>query len=67
MEEKVRKSGCPVYQLTQEQLQEILMNALQSCTALGAQPYIVTTNITDDVAAIEAEAHPIKRIDIEDL
>lgn len=67
MDERVKKSGCPVYQLTQEQLQEILMNALQSCTALGAQPYIVTTNITDDVAAIEAEAHPIKRVDIEDL
>lgn len=67
LDSKVKKSGCPVCELTQKQLQEILMNALQSCTALGAQPYIVTTNITDDVAAIEAEAHPIKRIDIEEL
>lgn len=63
MEKKIQKSGCPVYQFTQEQLQAIFINALQSCLKQGVQPVIYTTTITDDVSEIEAEAHPIKRVE----
>lgn len=66
VENKVKKSGCPVYQFTQEQLQAIFINALQSCLKQGVQPVIYTTTITDDVSKVEAEAHPISRVSDEE-
>ena len=63
VEKKIQKSGCPVYQFTQEQLQAIFINALQSCLEQGVQPVIYTTTITDDVSKIEAEAHPVNKVE----
>lgn len=60
--EKVKAAGAPEYRLTQEQLQQILFNALQSCLSQGIQPITYRTSITDDVTQIEAEAHPIKNL-----
>lgn len=66
VEKKIQKSGCPVYQFNQEQLQAIFLNALQSCLEQGVQPVIYTTTINDDVSKIEAEAHPISRVSDEE-
>ena len=60
--EKVKAAGVPEYRLTQEQLQQILFNALQSCLGQGVQPITYSTSITDDVSQVEAEAHPIKNL-----
>lgn len=60
--DKVKAAGAPEYKVTQEQLQQILFSALQSCLSQGIQPITYTTSITDDVAQIEAEAHPVKNL-----
>lgn len=60
--DKVKAAGAPEYRVTQEQLQQILFNALENCLSQGIQPITYTTSITDDVAQIEAEAHPIKNL-----
>lgn len=60
--DKVKAAGTPEYQLTQEQLQQILFNALESCLNQGIQPITYSTTVTNDVAQIEAEAHPIKNL-----
>lgn len=60
--DKVKAAGAPEYQLTQEQLQQILFNALESCLNHGIQPITYSTTVTNDVAQIEAEAHPIKNL-----
>lgn len=60
--DKVKAAGAPEYRLTQEQLQQILFNALQSCLGQGVQPITYSTSIVDDVTQIEAEAHPIKNL-----
>lgn len=60
--DKVKAAGAPEYQLTQEQLQQILFNALQSCLNQGIQPITYSTTVTDDVAQIEAEAHPVRNL-----
>lgn len=60
--DKVKAAGAPEYQLTQEQLQQILFNALESCLNQGIQPITYSTTVTNDVAQIEAEAHPIKNL-----
>ena len=62
--QKIKKSGCPVYQFTEEQLEKILINAIQNCLAQGIEPVIYTTSITDDVSQNKAEAHSITSIEI---
>lgn len=64
VEKKVKKSGCPVYAFTEEQLEKILINAIKSCLEQGIEPVMYTTTITDDVSEIKAEAHPIKSIEL---
>ena len=59
LEQKVKKADCPSYQCTQEQFQNLILAALQNCALMGAKPVIYITSITDDVAEIEAEAHPL--------
>ena len=66
VEQKIKKSACPVYQFTEDQLEMILINAIQSSIAQGKQPILYTTSITGDVADIEGEAHPIKNVEIID-
>lgn len=67
VEKKVKKSGCPVYAFTEEQLEQILIQALKSCLSNGVEPIMYTTTVTDDISKIEAEAHPIKSVDIVNL
>ena len=67
VEKKVKKSGCPVYAFTEEQLEQILIQALKSCLNNGVEPIMYTTTVTDDISKIEAEAHPIKSVDILNL
>lgn len=66
IEDKIKKSGCPIYQFTEEQLEMIMINAIQSSIAQGGQPILYTTSITDDISNIEGEAHPIKNVEIID-
>lgn len=61
---KAEKAKCPIYQFTQEQLETFAIQAIRSCLAQGVEPIIYTTTLTDDLAQIEAEAHPIKEIKI---
>ena len=65
LEKKIQESGCPIYQLTQEKLQSIVANMLQNCLSRGEQPRIYIKTATDNVADIEAEAHPIARVEIQ--
>ena len=60
--DKVKAAGAPEYRLTQEQLQQILFNALQSCLSQGIQPITYSTTVTDDVSQVEAEAHPVRNL-----
>ena len=48
-----------MYQCTQEQFQNLIMAALQNCALMGAKPVVYMASITDEVAEIEAEAHPL--------
>lgn len=62
--QKIKKSGCPVYQFTEEQLEMILINAIRNSLANGVEPIMYTTTITNDVSEIKAEARPITSIEI---
>lgn len=66
-QEKIIKSGCPVYGFTEEGLEQFLIQAIRSSLANGVEPIIYTTTITDDVSQIKAEAHPVKSIEFDSV
>ena len=66
MEKKIQKSGCPVFQFTEEQLKMILFDGIQGCLSRGIEPVVYITSINDDVSKIEAKAHPISRVSDEE-
>lgn len=60
-EERAKKLGCPVYELTQAQLQVMLIdNVLNSSNTI-----VLITSNDDDVSQIKAAAYPVKNIIIE--
>lgn len=60
-EERAKKSGCPEHELTQAQLQVMLMdNVLNSSDTI-----LLITSLDDDVSQIKAAAYPVKNIIIE--
>lgn len=59
MQEKIEKSGCPVFYLTEEALERLLFAALNCQYAPQDTPTIYMMSEADDVGKIEAEAHPI--------
>lgn len=61
---KAEEAGCPILQMPQEQLQNVLLQALISTAQNGAPATFYSTTLTDNVAEIEAEAHPVKSIKI---
>ena len=60
LEQKIKKANCPMYAYGSEMFEAVIKWNIQNCIANGLQPIIYMTSITDDVAEIEAEAHPLK-------
>lgn len=60
-EKKVLESGCPIYGMTEQQLEQFVINAIKSV------PYVVvyTRNTTDDIGEIKVEAHKYTADDIQ--
>lgn len=63
-EKKIIKSGCPVYALTEKQLEQIAIQALKSCLENGVEPIAYIMTMPDNASDIECEAHPIKNVEM---
>lgn len=66
-EKKIEESGCPVFNLTEDQQEQFriwAINFMRNYIVQGGEPILLKTSISDNVADIEAEAYPVGKVEI---
>lgn len=63
IQKKIKKSGCPEYHVTQEQMLAFLYAGLRGSMAAGEQPTVLMASVNNDTRDIVAEAHPVIKIE----
>lgn len=62
LDKEFEKSNCPVYHVQQNQLNQLAVQAVNSCLEQEMELVMYTMTLADDPLMIESEAHPINGI-----
>jgi hypothetical protein len=62
LKDKIIKSGVPIVEMTEQQLEYLLLKAIQSSLEQGIEPVVNICTATDNKDDIVAESYPIKEI-----